>query len=172
MHHEEGQNFIPLLLSIPSGCEWERKRGVTVCVRMITFPFGEPFGMWNRLGCSEAVNAADHAQRAGEHPKALGLPDFRVRPGISRKPWMGSLGSWRRKRAFLYFPLFKREIFFPLLWEVGHMHSQNLLTLLNLPNSGRETLASASSRRVSLKSTLGPGVPWLGKQIQALTLKW
>lgn len=136
-----------------------KERGMTVCVRMITFPFGEPLGMWNRLGYSEAVNAADHAQSAGEHPKALGLPDFRVRPGISRRHWMGSLGSWWRKRAFLYFSLFKRDFFFSLLWEVGHMHSQNLLTLLNLPNSERETLASVSSRRVSLKSTLGPGVP-------------
>lgn len=97
------------LLSIPSGCEWERKCGVTVCVRMITFPFRVPLGIWNRLRYSEAVNASDHAQRGGDHPKGSGLPDFRVRHRISRRHWMGNLGSSWRKRAFLYSSLFTRE---------------------------------------------------------------
>lgn len=108
MHHQGGQISIPCLLSIPSGCEWERKCGVTVCVRMITFLFGEPVGIWNRLGYSEAVNAEDHAQRGGDHPKGSGLPDFRMRHGISRRSWMGNLGFSRRKRTFLY-SLFKER---------------------------------------------------------------
>lgn len=114
MQLQGGQKSILSLFSIPSGCEWERKCGVTVCVRMITFPFGEPPGIWNRLGYSEALNAVDHAQRGSEHPKGLGLPDFRARSGITGRPWMGSLGSLWRKGAFLNSPYFKRETFFPL----------------------------------------------------------
>lgn len=83
----------------------------------------EPPGIWNRLGHVEAVNTADHAERGGEHPKGPGLPDFRVRPGISGRPWMGSLGSWCRKGAFLHSPLFKRETFFfpPLVGGRTHV---------------------------------------------------
>lgn len=80
---------------------------------MITFPFREPLGIWNRLRYSEAVSASDHAQRGGDHPKGSGLPDFRVRHGISRRPWMRNLGSSWRKRAFLYSSLFTREILPP-----------------------------------------------------------
>lgn len=131
MHHQGGQNSIPHLLSIPSGCEWERKCGVTVCVRMITFPFGEPLGIWNRLGYSESVNAADHTQRGGDHPKGSGLPDFRVRHVISRRLWKGNLGSSWGKRTFFYSSLFIKDI--PATLSAppvgdGTMHSQQLVT--------------------------------------------
>lgn len=120
------------------------------CVRMITFPLGEPPGIWNRLGYSEAVNAADNAWRGGKHPRGPGLPDFGVRL------WMRSPGSRWRKGAFLNSPLFNKETFFsPSGQREVTCTDQNLLTLLNFPNSGKEMLVSASSRRVSLTELLG-----------------
>lgn len=94
-------------------------------MRMITFLFREPPGIWNRLGYSEAVNAA---QRGGEHPRSPGLPDFRERPGISGRPWMRSLRSWWRKGTFLHSPLFKsKPVFFPSSGRVRQMHSQKFI---------------------------------------------
>ena len=109
-------------------------------MRMIALPTREPPGIWNRLGHPEAVNTTGHAEWSGEHPKGPGLPGFRVRPGISGRPCLGSPGSWWRKGAFLHSFLFKTEtcFFFSLL--VGgrtHVLAKNLLTLLFLNQGGK-----------------------------------
>lgn len=103
------------------------------------------------------MNAAGHAERGGKCPKGTGLPDFRVRSEISRRPWMGSPGCGWRKGAFLHSPLFKIRTFLLLLlvggWDMST--AKNLLTLLNFPNSGREMLAPVSSKRASFTELLG-----------------
>lgn len=83
-------------------------------MRVITLLFRESTGIWNRLRYAEAVNTAGHAERGGKHPKSIGLPDFWVRPGISRRPWMGvqALGEGRE---LSFIPLCSKQRLFSSL---------------------------------------------------------
>lgn len=131
-------------------------------VRMIALPSREPPGIWNRLGHPEAVNTTGHAEWSGECPKGPGLPDFRVRPGISGRPCLGSPGSWWRKGAFLHSFLLKTETCFFSLLVGGRTHvlAKKLLTLLNFPKSGKKMLVSLSvfQEHITHTAPWGPGI--------------
>ena len=119
-------------------------------MRMIALPSREPPGIWYRLGHQEAVNTTGHAEWSGERPKGPGLPGFRVRPGISGRPCLGSLGGGRELPSF-FFVQNKDLVFFFFSLLVGgrtDVLAKNLLTLLSFPKSGRKMLASVSSRSV------------------------
>ena len=118
-------------------------------MRMIALPSREPPGIWNRLGHPEAVNTTGHAEWSGERPKGPGLPGFRVRPGISGRPCLGSLGGGR-ELSFILLCSKQRLVFFFSLLVGGRTDvlAKNLLTLLSFPKSERKMLASVSSRSV------------------------
>jgi hypothetical protein len=81
-----------------------------------------------RLGSCDCCRSCGEG---GEHPKGPGLPDFRVRFGMSWRPSMGILGSWWKKGAFFNSPLFK-EAMFSSGGRVGYICGQTFINSSSL----------------------------------------